>query len=82
MSRKVKLTGAFLLVECFLWFFPDLLAATENRYNWVNDEGFSFLVYLVLGWGSRALFFILPVLFVVFLVLTTKKAPKPIPKIS
>ena len=74
MTRKKIMTAiGVLILECVLWNFPHMLSWSESKWNWVNDEEFSFLVYLVLGWGARVLFFIIPFFFLVWLIVQARR---------
>lgn len=76
MTRgKILAALGVLILECALWFFPYLLSWTENKWRWVDDESFSFLVYLVLGWGARVLFFMIPAFLLVWLISRAGRKP-------
>ena len=40
-----------LLIEASLFCIPFLANASDSLWHWVNDQGPSFLLFLVLGWG-------------------------------
>lgn len=73
--RKILTILGVLLLEVILWFFPYAMNWSENKWRWVNDEGPSFLVYLVLGWGSRVLFFIILIVLAIMLIIRAWKKP-------
>lgn len=47
--------GIALAIEAFLFCVPFLASISERRWHWVDDQGPSFLVYLLLGYGAWAL---------------------------
>lgn len=61
MKRNRERLAAFAVAESVLLAMPFLVSFTENRWHWVNDQGPSFLIALILVWGSIALAVLLPV---------------------
>ncbi|HBF33816.1 TPA: hypothetical protein DDW35_04565 [Candidatus Sumerlaeota bacterium] len=66
---RISLGTKVLIVEVLLFCLPFLVQVSDNQWHWVNDQGPSFLFFLLFGWAPWPIMLVVVIVYLRYLLM-------------